>query len=133
VLNLKYKSFSQTKFPKRQISDDLRDIIIDAIETKKINNKLFNALSEADKKYLLDVVTEAKLSSVFPNIFPKVVSGEGVAVNSDPFERFEILKGSLIAGNNNPEIKKEMRILVHKFMKDNLISSKDGFGILELL
>jgi hypothetical protein len=134
VLNLKYKSFSQVhKFPKRAISEDLKDIILDAIETKKINNKLFNALAEADKIYLRDVVTEAKLASVFPNIYPKLVSGDGVAVNSDPYERFDILKGELIAGNNNPEIKKEMRLLVNKFMKENLISSKDGFGILELL
>jgi hypothetical protein len=134
VLSLKYKSYSQVhKFPKRAISEDLKDIILDAIETKKINNKLFNALSEDDKIYLRDVVNEAKLGSVFPNIYPKLMTGDGVAVNSDPYERFEILKGSLIAGNNNPEIKKEMRILVSTFMKNGTIPSKQGFEILELL
>jgi hypothetical protein len=133
ILNLKYKSFSQVhKFPKRQISADLRDILVDAIETKKINNKLFSALTDSDKHFLTELVSEAKLKDQFANIF-KTKVGDGIAVNENPFDRFEILKGQLIAGNSNPEVKKELRLLVQKFMKDGLIEKRDGFGILELL
>ena len=133
ILNLKYKSFSQVhKYPKRQISEDLKDILVDAIETKKINNKLFNALTDSDKSFLTELIVEAKLKDQFSNIF-KTKVGEGIAVNENPFDRFEILKGQLIAGNSSNEIKKELRLLVQKFMKDGLIEKKDGFGILELL
>ena len=40
-------------------------------------------------------------------------------------------KNEITLGIN--EIKKELRLLVQKFMKDGLIEKKDGFGILELL
>ena len=133
ILNLKYKSFSQVhKYPKRQISEDLKDILVDAIETKKINQKLFNALTDSDKHFLTELVSEARLKDQFSNIF-KAKVGEGIAVNENPFDRFEIIKGQFLAGNSNPEIKKELRLLVQKFMKDGLIEKKDGFGILELL
>jgi hypothetical protein len=133
ILNLKYKSFSQVhKYPKRQISEDLKDILVDAIETKKINQKLFNALTDSDKSFLTELISEARLKETFPNIF-KTKVGEGIAINENHFDRFEILKGELIAGNSSNEIKKELRLLVQKFMKDGLIEKKDGFGILELL
>lgn len=131
ILNLKYKSFSQVhKYPKRQISDDLKDILVDAIETKKINNKLFNALTDSDKSFLTELVNEAKLKETFPNIFK---SGNGIAVNENPLDRFEILKGELIAGNSSNEIKKELRALINQFMKQKLITAQEGFGILEML
>jgi len=131
ILNLKYKSYSQVhKFPKRQISADLRDILVDAIETKKINNKLFSALTDSDKDFLTDLISEAKLKETFPNIFK---SGNGIAVNEPALERWEILKGQLVSGNTNNEIKKEMRLLINKFMKEKLITAQEGFGILELL
>lgn len=131
ILNLKYKSFSQVhKYPKRQISDDLRDILIDAIETKKINNKLFNALTDSDKSFLTELVNEAKLRETFPNIFKL---GNGIAINEPALERWEIVKGEFLAGNSNAEIKKEMRVLINQFMKQKLISAQEGFGILEML
>lgn len=131
ILNLKYKSFSQVhKYPKRQISDDLKDILVDAIETKKINNKLFNALTDSDKSFLTELVNEAKLRETFPNIFK---SGNGIAINEPALERWEIVKGEFLAGNSNAEIKKEMRVLINQFMKQKLISAQEGFGILEML
>ena len=133
ILNLKYKSFSQVhKYPKRQISEDLKDILVDAIETKKINQKLFNALTDSDKHFLTELVSEARLKDQFSNIF-KTKVGEGIAVNENPFDRFEILKGQLIAGNSSNEIKKELRTLINQFMKQKLISAQEGFGILEML
>jgi len=133
ILNLKYKSFSQVhKFPKRQISADLRDILVDAIETKKINNKLFSALTDSDKHFLTELVNEAKLKDQFANIF-KTKVGDGIAVNEPALERWEILRGELVSGNTNGEIKKEMRLLINQFMKEKLITAQEGFGILELL
>jgi hypothetical protein len=133
ILNLKYKSFSQVhKFPKRQLTNDLKDIILDAIETKKINTKLFNALTDSDKNFLTDLVSEARLKDQFANIFNTKV-GNGIAVNEPALDRWEILKGQLVSGNTNNEIKKEMRVLINQFMKQKLISAQEGFGILELL
>ena len=50
--------------------------------------------------------------------------------SDDDVDRFELLKGSLIAGNNAPDVLKELKYYILKFMADGRLNRTDGSQLL---
>jgi hypothetical protein len=48
-------------------------------------------------------------------------------------ERFKLLRGNFLAGNNSPTLIKELRSIVLAFMERNVISKNDGYELLKEL
>jgi hypothetical protein len=107
----------------KQVSSVLKTIIgggmPDYQEVEKLNND--------DKKYLSKVLKTARLSDKI-NILPDKSKEEAEE------QRFQILKGELISGNDSSELVKEFKMMLIKFKNENRLPARETNEILaELL
>lgn len=117
------------KFPaQKNISDELKLIFQDVIETGRINVDTQKKLSHSDVKLFEKVLVLCKLKTHL-NYKPYVPTID------DHIERFELLRSSLVAGNQSEEIKQELieliKLLSNPFVSK--ISSSDAQEFIELL
>lgn len=123
-LNLKFPSLGYNyDLPITHISDDMKEFIYDLLETERITPKLYNKLTKEEKAMFERVAEKAQLDEVL-----------GIKVENleqkEAMKRFEILRGELIAGNDNPEMIKELKKYLLQFMNEGLIPRKEGQSIL---
>ncbi len=121
ILNIKYLNGQPVpKYPIK-ISEDLRDFIDDVIEEGKINDKLYSKLSSNDQEIFASAASKCG--------FDKFIK---IKTNMDKVEldRFNLLRGSIAAGNDNKDMIKELKNLVIKFLEDGRIKVKDAKDIL---
>ena len=80
-----------------------------------------------------------KLESAEKNVLSKLINGSGLVHDfkiehneneKKENERFEMLKGIYLAGNDNPEILKEFKHLLMKFISDGRIDKYKGLEVL---
>jgi hypothetical protein len=121
ILNLKYKSLTGiAKMPIQNISSDLKLFIEDVINTGKVNKTLFNKLEKSDKDLFYKI---AKLSDIDMDFD----YDDGT---KEELERYNLVKGQILAGNNNSEILKEMQYLIIKFMNSGLLPKQESTNLL---
>lgn len=125
-LCVKYKKNlgSVGKIPCRQVSSTFRDIIKTIWDEQKINHKLLMELSDDEKDFLSNLISRAGLESKLG------LDGFRSKDQDEQYKRFELLKGEVLAGNNNKKILQELKQLVLKFMNDGSISKAEGGQIL---
>ena len=104
------------RIPRIKISDSVRDLLLNAVQTGKINPRMAHALNEKEKRLIHRICSISHVDS--PLVF---------AEDEDELKRFDILRGELQAGNNNPEIIKEIKRLLLKFMMEGRINK--GLGM----
>lgn len=126
ILNVKYKNClgAIPSFKPTAISDIFRDFIIDLLDSGKPNSRVYNQISDEERKYFQKVATAA---GVFKGM------GLPITVTDDEekdIKRFEILRGQITAGNNNTKLLDETRKLVVKLMNVDRIKRKQGLEIL---
>jgi len=110
VLSPRYKSgVSIPRFPPTGISKDLQDYIMECIHDNKIHRKGFTQLSKDDQ-----------------TIFRRLCKSAGVWTElgehyEDPdkemMDRFELLRGHILAGGDNHEVLDEFKQLVFKLIR----------------
>ena len=105
-----------------QISDELQEIINNYIDTRKLNTKMVKKLESAEKNVLSKLINGSGLVHDF-----KIEHNENEKKEN---ERFEMLKGIYLAGNDNPEILKEFKHLLMKFISDGRIDKYKGLEVL---
>ncbi len=124
-LQLKYKSLGAIpQLPKQFISSELADFLLDLVENKKMNVRMLDTLNDHDRKLLANICFKAQAEETL---------GFGLKVVDDDkaeFDRFQLLKGELVAGNNSPQVLKEIKGYILKFMSTGRISKSDGYNIL---
>jgi hypothetical protein len=125
ILNVKYKSLGGIpQFKPTPISDNLKDFILDVLESGKANQRVYDNIPPEERK-----------------LFEKIASGAGVfhtlklkktITNQDKEDntRFEILRGEYFAGNNSPKLLAELRRFIIKFMNEGKITRNDGMNLL---
>lgn len=115
VLNIKFKSMaSHHKMPRKVISSKLKDVLLATIERGNVPAKEAQKLSNEDKALLHKVLTLSKVES------PLVIEED-----EQEMERFQLLRGIVNAGNDNPEIVKELKGLLMKFMQDGRLKKTE--------
>jgi len=124
-LNIKYPSLvSHPKLPRRSISDELKELLLDALEQGSVNPRFVHKLDEDDKKLLGRVLEIAKVAN------NPIVVEEGV----EEMKRFELLRGQVLAGNDNPDIQRELKALVIKFQDEGRLKKAQANKVmLELM
>jgi hypothetical protein len=126
IFLIKYKSYAPVPTLKRQeITDDLKDIIINIFDTGEINYQLGKTLGQNEKNLLIALIDKSGLKEQLK--FNKVNLLEDV---NDVINDYNVLKGIIIAGNTNPEIIKQLKIVMDKLVLYKKINKKDAIDIL---
>jgi hypothetical protein len=126
-LRIRYPSGSQVpSCPVETISEEFAHFIEDLIRNHKINANLFQTLSDEDKTLFGKIAKVCKIDTLLG--LPQTYKD----VHNDEIKRFELLRGSIVAGNNSPEILSELKELTTKLMEMGIVSVRDGSKILSL-
>jgi hypothetical protein len=131
IILIKYiKNLGPLKnFPaQKNISNELKMILQDIIETGKINVDTQKKLSQSDIKLFEKILSLCKLTThlEYKRYVPTI---------DDHIKRFDLLRASLVAGNQSEEIKQELveliKLLSNPFVSK--ISVEDAQEFIELL
>jgi len=125
VLHLKYKSMGPIpKFKPTQVSDVLRDFILDLIMYQKVNPRQYKQIEDKERQLFEDISIGAGIWSGLG--LPRTT----ISADEENRKRFDILRGEYYAGNNSPRLIQELRRLVVQFMSEKKISKNDGLKLL---
>lgn len=126
ILSMRYMSNGCTipTLPSMKISEEFADFLDEFLETQHLDKKRLEKLSADEKR-----------------VFTKMINGSGlygkykIRLMKSPEEaeeekRFNLVRGIYISGNDNPEILKELKQFIIKFMGDGRISRKEGTDLL---
>jgi len=121
ILHIKY-TLHNTTHPSigvQKLSSEAKNMIQDCLDGK-FNQRLFDKMTEpSDKRLVIKFVTTMGLPI-------DIVDNEA----EDFDKNFEILKGEFTAGNDSPEIKRELRKYVMIAMKERRIPRSEAMMIL---
>jgi hypothetical protein len=157
-LNIKhsYSLANHKDIPRVRISRSTVDFLEDMMEHQTFDKKDFSRLPKKDQEILLNAFHRSNLASKF-GIRVRIMSpehdgyhadedeeedvvyskkeskkkNETTTTEQDDIKRFKLVQGQLIAGNNNPEIIKELKGLVEKFMKNGVLDHGSGMDLLK--
>lgn len=119
-LNVKFRSRKNIpKLGRIPISDELRDVLLKALEVGSFDIKASKRLKENEIRLLIRVCENSSVEHPF-------------SLESDDreVERFNVLRGEVEAGNDNPQIVKELKQLLLKFMAQGRIKRRDAIQML---
>jgi len=108
--------------PMKFISDELTDFLTDTLTHQKVNPLLLDKLDDEDRSLLAHIskLTESNL-----------LSGYGLKEKKDnDYERFRLIQGSFMGGDNSPETLKELKHFILKFIGENKMNKREGYDIL---
>ncbi len=118
VLSLSHPSGKKVKgFPNREISEGLKDAIHQVLTGGKVNSR---KLSPADKLRLKDLLSRSAADVD--------VGGD---VNVTPTKQLQLIMGEMSAGNDAPELKKQLKKLLPILVKGGNISKEQATNIRE--
>ena len=126
ILKVKYLQNGNEvpSFNSQKISDDLTDFIEDLVDTGKINERNLKKLEAPEKRLFSKLINQSGLYGKFKI---RTLKNPEDKVEED---RFELVKGEFIAGNDNPAIVKELKHLIIKFMTEGRIPKNQGHELL---
>jgi hypothetical protein len=132
VFNIKYPSLANIAgLPSTHMSQAFRDFVLSVLQTGRLNMKAYRELTESERQLFNKAARRAGLEDI-------------LGIDDDAFQheearrqllqRFEVLRGEVMAGNDAPAIKKELKKLVTAMITEGLITQTQGLGLLvELL
>lgn len=125
ILRVKYqKTMVDVPNFKKNISNDFVDFIENFIDTQKINDRQLEKLSKEEQKLFKRLINKSGLDVKYK---VKDYKDENDVKEED---RFNLVKGQYMAGNDNPRVKEELRKFIIKFMMEGKINKKEGQDIL---
>jgi hypothetical protein len=126
LLNLKYKSLGPIpKFKNHvAVSDIFKDFLLDVLSTGKPNKHMYSQIESNERKLFEEISIGA---GVWQNFNMKRTTTN---TDEDESKRFEILRGEILAGNNNNQVITEFRRLIIRFMNTGKIRKNEGLNLL---
>jgi hypothetical protein len=116
-LRLNKKTIKQ--FPDQMISNLLKSMFLDIINIGKFSEDAYSELSEEESTLFDDILTSSKLDSQMykhDKYYSKIVN--------DDINRFNIIKGEILIGNDSKELLKELRILILRLLKYDVLDKR---------
>jgi hypothetical protein len=130
ILLVKYSgSYAPVPSLKRTtIGDALQKAILELLDSSKINYDLLKDCNHHDRQVFERLITRAGLHKQLD--YDKNLC----KMNENGLKlRFEILRGEILADNNNQEIVDELIYIINELMEIKVISASDGKDLLEEL
>jgi hypothetical protein len=129
VLNVKYPSqASIPALPKVDLSEELRDLLVDLTNTGRLDQRLYAALSKEDKHTFDTLAHRAQVDEQLGLRYSVSMQEQ-----KDDLKQFEIVRGEILAGNDAPELLKELKNYVLKFLREGTISKTEAADLLSEL
>ena len=95
---------------KNKVSSDFVDFLNNFIETEKISERQLEKLPKEEQKIFRNLINKSGL-----NVKYKVKDYKTDDETAEE-NRFNLVKGQYMAGNDNPRVKDELRKFIIKFM-----------------
>ena len=125
IANFKYPSLgSIPSIRPLNISDDYKEFILDTLENEKPNERVLRKLPVEEQKHFERVITGAGLLDTFR------LKRVGEDDEKKEVDRFNLLRGHILAGNNNENVVKELKGLIVKFINEGKIRRQEGLNML---
>jgi hypothetical protein len=125
-LSIKYPSRSKNVGKVKVVSPEYRELLMDMLERGVLSDRMYDKLVDEEKQHFNQAV---KASGLMETIKLKPVNED----TKDLVERFKVLRGQFIAGNNAPILIKELRSVILHFMEKGQIQKQDGYDLLKEL
>jgi len=125
-LSIKYPSRSKNVGKVKVISPEYRELFMDLLERGVLSDRMYDKLVDEEKQHFNKAV---KASGLMETIKLKPIDED----KKDLVERFKVLRGQFIAGNNAPTLIKELRSVILHFMEKGQIQKQDGYDLLKEL
>lgn len=125
ILNVKFPSLGRIpQFKPTPISDIMKEFILELLDTGKVSNRIYEQIPIEERQLFEKIATGAGILNALK--LKRTISNEDKEDN----DRFVLLKGEYLAGNNSVALLKELRKIVVKFMSQGKISKHDGMNLL---
>jgi len=108
--------------PTIKISSSLSSILKTLLNKKNVEFEMISNLNDDDKRLLHKIVTTSHIEVSVP--YPDKDKQQ------KEMDRFNILKGEIIAGNDNKGLIKEFKVMLLKFMNSGTIPRRQALDIL---
>jgi len=118
-----------SKFPRKVVSNNVKALILDIVDTGILNTELLKQIeADEDVQYLEKILNKAMIDK-------QLNYSRYVFTINDYVEQFNILKGSIEAGNDNLEIKNKLIDIIHLLSNPAIkkISQSDSKFLVECL
>jgi len=125
-LSIKYPSRSKNVGKVKVVSPEYRELLMDMLERGVLSDRMYDKLVNEEKEHFNQAV---KASGLMETIKLKPIHED----KKDLVERFKVLRGQFIAGNNAPTLIKELRSVILHFMEKGQIQKQDGYDLLKEL
>jgi hypothetical protein len=126
ILSVKYHSSNKYKISPTHVSDNVRIVIMEIVMRNTINPDVFEALSKSDIRLVENFIV------VFDNE-AEVKGFDQYNSLRELYQQFEVLKGQISIGNNNPVLKKQLKLVVIELMDLGRIPKNQGKNILDTI
>lgn len=110
--------------PARKITEEFADFMDEFLETTHLDKKRLDKLQADEKRFFAKLINGSGLYGKYKVRLMKSKEEEAEE------DRFNLVKGIYIAGNDNNSIVKELKQFIIKFMADGRIPKKEGTDLL---
>jgi hypothetical protein len=122
------KSFAPTLIKRQPVSKLFETLLTNVFDTQEVNYELAQDLSEAEKELFKTLIHKAGLTSIL-EFDPKKVEPN----TKQLVEKFNVLKGEILAGNDNVIIKTQLKQVSRKLYEKDVISEEQLQEIIEIV
>jgi hypothetical protein len=113
-------------FPQKIVSDEMRDLVNYVSSKKKYNDKLFNLLEDDEKLLFKNMFMKSGLSKMM-NVKIFDDSSKQAKKDYDNLkEKYYIIEGEINAGNDSPQLLKELNEIIKLLKKQIVYMNKIG-------
>lgn len=109
------------------VSNNLSKILLLLLNNNKIDNDLYNRLTDSEK----DIVES--LISMNSNIDKLHHTRYNQSEIDELINKYNILKGELLIGNNNPDLLKDLKLTIIQLVNYNILQMKDILPLLQTI
>lgn len=116
-------------FSRKTVTEKMKALILDIIDTGELNIELLKKIEEEDDKIYFEKLLKKCM------IDKQLNYKKYVYTLDDYIEDFNLIKASINAGNNNPELKTKLKSLIKLLSNPviNKISTEDASFLMECL
>ncbi len=126
ILSLRYLNNGRPvqNIPSLKITEEFTDFLDEFLETQHLDKKRLEKLPANEKRMFAKLINGSGLYGKYKVRLLKSKEEE------EEEKRFNLVKGIYIAGNDNPQVIKELKQFIIKFMADGRIPKKEGTDLL---